>query len=655
VLQKIKKNKKFQMKKGLVLGAIMMTATAVSAQTLITYGNNTISKQEFLRAYNKNKPSNDNREKSLRDYVDLYTNFKLKVKAASELRIDTLQQIKYDVENFRNQIMENYLSDDAGMKKLEDQAFERSQKDIHVQHFFYPVVANAIPVDTLKAFNAINETYKNLRAGKNNYAKIVAPLPPARQNDIGFITVFSLPYEYENIIYNTRVQEVSKPYHSKNGWHIFKVLDERAATGKWKVAQVLFSFPPESDAIAKAAIKSKADSVYALIQKGMPFGEAAKTYSNDKLTYLTDGEMPEFGAGKYSSDFENHIFDLKKDGDISKPFETSFGYHIVKRLGFIPTPKSMADEAYRLELKQKILQDSRINTERDKFAKEIVEKTGFKKAASVSEYDLFRYADTLMKNPTEVQTENLPISKKTIATFTHGSVKGSDWLKFVREYKANYEQYKGETNKQLWDKFITVTAVDYYKTNLESYNRDFKNQMEEFREGNMLFEIMERNVWNKAISDTAGLIKYYNSNKEKYKWAASADVIVFNCSSKKVAEDAIENLKNGKDWKTIATESNAAIQADSGRYELAQIVGNPSASVPQGHFFSTISTNADNTAVFVKYLKVYPAGEQRNFADAKGLVINDYQTVLEQNWLRQLKIKYPVKVNEVVFKQLITQ
>lgn len=643
------------MKKLLVLCVIIMNALAISAQTLISYGNNNISKAEFLRAYYKNKPSVDNKEKALRDYVTLFTNFKLKVEAARELRIDTLQQIKYDVENFRNQIIENYLSDAAGMNHLEEEAFSRSQKDIHVMHFFAPITTNETPADTMKAFMAIGEVYKKLRAGVNNYSEIAAQAAPVKQNDIGFITVFSVPYEYENIIYKTRVGEVSQPFRAKNGWHIFKVIETRPASGRWKVAQILFSFPPDADAATKAEVKRTADSVYTLLQKGMPFGEAARTFSNDKLTYLTDGEMPEFGSGKYTADFENEIFKLKNNGEFSQPFETSFGYHIVKRLGFSPIPTDAKDEAFRLDLKQKILQDSRINAERDKFATQVVSKTGFKRNLAVSEKDLFRFADSLMKNPSEAQTKNLPISNKTIATFSHAVVKGSDWLKFVRDYKANYEQYKGESNQVLWQKFITISAMDYYKKNLESFNEEFKFQMEEFKEGNMLFEIMERNVWNKAISDSAGLLKYYNANKEKYRWAESADILVFNCSNRKVAEDALTQLKNGKAWKEIASESNAAVQADSGRYELSQISGNNTIGTPKNNTYSPVTVNADSTAVFIKYLNTYPANEQRNFNDAKGLVINDYQNVLEQEWIEKLRTKYPVKVNETVFKKILSE
>jgi peptidyl-prolyl cis-trans isomerase SurA len=643
-----------QMKKLFLLFLLALSTGLISAQTLITYGNNTISKQEFLRAYNKNKPTVTDKEKALREYVALYTNFKLKVKAAEELRLDTLQQIKYDIENFRNQILENYLSNEKGIKALQEQAFNRSQKDIHVLHFFVPITATEKLEDSLKAFNAINDVYKALRKGNTDYTSIVTNASPTKWADIGFITVFTVPYEYENIIYNTRVGEVAKPYRANNGWHIFKVVEERPSVGKWKIAQILFSFPPDANAEAKEAIKQKADSVYHLLQHGLSFGDAAKAYSNDKLTYLTNGEMPEFGTGKYAYSFEEEIFKLKKVDEISAPFESAFGYHIVKLLGFTPTPKTMSDEAYQLELKQKIMQDTRMDAEKEKFAKEIVGITNFKPAKNISENDLFRYADTLMKNPTIERTEGLPISNKVIATFTNGTVKGSDWLKFVRDYKANYENFKGESNKQLWDKFSTVSSVDYYKKNLESYSKDFKYQMEEFKEGNMLFEIMERNVWNKAIADTAGLLKYYEANKSKYKWTTSADVLIFNCNNSTTAAAALAKLKSGIYWKMIASESNAELQADSGRYELSQITGNNNTTTPPVNSYSKISTNSDSSSVFVKYIHIYPNGEQRNFDDAKGLVINDYQNVLEQEWLKQLRIKYPVKVNEAVLKKLLT-
>ena len=406
------------MKKLYLALAVSAGCYVTQAQTLITYGNSSVSKDEFWRAYNKNKQAVPDKEKSLREYLDLYSNFKLKVKAAQDLRLDTLQQLKYDVENFRNQIMENYLSDERGFSRLQQEAFDRSQRDIHLLHFSIP----ANTADSLVAEKAIRELYSQLQSGKTSEDAAIAAVSgkyaQVKKSDLGYITAFTLPYEYENLAYNLKPGDYSAPYRSKASWHIFKLVEQKPATGKWKVAQILFSFPPDASPETRDMIRRKADSVYNLLHNGMAFGKAAKEFSDDKITFLADGELPEFTSGKYSYPFESEVFKLKKDGEISRPFTTDFGYHIVKRIGQVPVVSDKKDEAYQFELKQKILADARINIEKEKFAREIVNMTGFRLNGNVKEADLMRYADTLMKEFSEAQTKNLPISKKVIAQFS---------------------------------------------------------------------------------------------------------------------------------------------------------------------------------------------------------------------------------------------
>ncbi len=299
------------------------------------------------------------------------------------------------------------------------------------------------------------------------------------------------------------------------------------------------------------------------------------------------------------------------------------------------------------------MQDSRINNAKEQFAKDIIILTGNKKTSSVKDADLFRYADSVAKDPSVDKTTLFPISSKPVLTFKAGSQKGSDWLKFVRDYKLNPEQYKGESNTELWNKFVTYSSLDYYRKHLEEYNEDFRFQMKEFKEGNMLFEIMERNVWSKAAGDSVGLLSYYNVNKSKYKWAASADVVIFNCSNEKAAADAIAQLQKGSSWKELSEQSNGSMQTDSGRYELTQIVEQSNINTVAAGTYSPVIKNVDGTATFVKFIRIYPADQQRSFEEAKGLVINDYQNVLEKQWLSSLHKKYPVKINESVVKQLI--
>ncbi|MEX1203576.1 MAG: peptidylprolyl isomerase [Ferruginibacter sp.] len=641
------------MKKYYLIVAIATANYTASAQTFITYGTNNISKQEFLKAYNKNKTPADNTEKAVREYIYLYSNFKLKVKAAAELGIDTLPQIQYDISNFREQIMENYLNDEKVIDQLLQETFSRVKTDRRVLHFSIPVAVDASVADTQQAWAVAKELHIQLKKGNTDYNEIIAKAGPSiiKQRDLGFITAFTLPYQYENIVYGLNKNEVSAPYRSKTAWHLFKLLEVRPSAGRWRIAQVLIAISPDADEARKAAAQSRANEAMGKINSVVPFAEVAKTYSDDKLTYLNGGEMPEFGTGTFTNEFESQVFNLKKDGDISQPFLTSFGYHIVKRMGFTPTPE-IADEAYLFDLKQKLMRDERVNTEKEKFTRDLIEKVDVKELKEVKPADLSRYADSAITNTALKQTLVYPISNKNVLKVKNELVKGSDWLAFVQQYKTNLSEYKGETNSQLWNKFVEITALNYYKKNLESYNQDFDFQMQEFKEGNMLFEIMERNVWGKAISDSAGLKEYYQYNASKFRWAESADVLIFNCNAPKVAEEAIIALKKGKNWRALAADQSAVMQADSGRYEIAQIIGANFASTPKKGNFSAITSNIDGTSTFVMYVNVYPPNQQRSFDEARGLVINEYQQVLEKNWIEELRKKYPVKVKEAMIKEM---
>lgn len=626
------------------------------SQPVFTYGGTPVSKEEFLKAYNKNKTPVADKEKALREYLELYTRFKLKVKAAQALRFDTLPQLKNDLENFRTQVEDSYMNDEKGLNSLVDEAFERSQKDLHVLHFYVGIDSKMKPEDTLKAWRAMREVKTKIDNGKMDYDQLVSEISfeiiPIKGTDLGFITAFSIPYQYENIVYNLKLGETSKPYRSKNGIHVFRLIEERKSMGKWKVAQILVAFPPGSSLDPKK-YELKADSLYKLLQAGADFAELAKNNSDDKLTYLTGGEMPEFGTGKFELPYEKKVLSLTKDGDYTKPFMTQYGYHIVKRLSQTATPADKNDAAYMFDIKQKTEQSDRITASKEKFTKEVVKMIGFKRNIAVRDADIFKAADSVSANPTAEEIKKSPVANKVLFSFAKANIKGSDWLNFIKDYKSSPELYKGEPNAELFEKYIDITALEYYKKHLEEYNADFRYQMQEFKEGNMLFEIMERNVWGAAANDDAGLRKTYEQNKSKYLWAPSGDILLFNCKDEKTAKAAMQSLANGKNWQAIVEESGTTIQADSGRYELSQVALPDGASAVAGYVSSVVINNTDGSASFYKILNLYPGNQQRSFEEAKGLVINDYQTVVEEKWVAELKKKYPVKNNEVVFKTLL--
>jgi len=643
------------MKKSFLLLTLWVTASQVFAQTIFTYGGTPVSKIEFLRAYNKNKIPVTDQQKSYNEYLTLYARFKLKVKAAQELRMDTLQQLKNDMQNFSSQIEESYLKDDNRTTTLLDEVIARSQKDIHLIHFYVPLNNKTSVADSLKAVNAINEVLAALKNNTTNYGAIANEISKKytgiTADDIGFVTVFSLPYNIENLVYGIKPGAVTKVYQSKSGLHVFKNIEERKTVGKWSVGQILLAIPPNVSETQLKEIEKKADSIYTLLKDGASFSAMAKQFSEDKLTGNGGGIMPDFGTGKYQLGFETKVFELQKDGEISKPFYTIYGYHIVKRLQKHQTPNDKTDETYVTGLKQKIEKDSRADAAKEDFLKNISTKVGFKQNVTINDAELFKYADSITANKI---IGNYPVKNKIIFSFSKGAIKGNDWLNFIKDYKLNVDVYKGENNKQLLNKFTSISILEYYRKHLAEYNEEFRYQMQEFKEGNMLFEIMEKKVWGKASVDSIALQNYYQTHIQKYKWDSSATVLLFSCSDLKVANEAVEALNSGIDWKQIAIKSGDKIQSDSGRYDLSQLqLPLPLNTVIKNGFVSSPVVNtSDNTANFIKVLKLYPNNEQRTFNDARGLVINDYQNYLEDNWIIELKKKYPIKINEAVLHSL---
>ncbi len=631
-------------------------AQAVPAQTLFTYGPYAVDKSEFLRAYNKNKTPVTDPAKAYREYLDLYANFKLKVKAAQGFKLDTLEQLKYDLQNFRSQVEEGYLTDEATINRMLDEAFERSQRDIHLLHFYVPISNKTNPTDTLLARKAMEDVRAKLLKGERDYNKLVddvtEEITPIKGKDLGFITAFTVPYDIETLAYTLPRGGVSAVYRTKSALHVFKNEEDRSSAGRWKVAQILLAIPPDVTHPQMQRLEKLADSLYNELKNGADFAKLAKQFSDDRITYLNGGEMAEFGTGKFELPFEQAVFALEKDGDITRPIYTGYGFHIVKRLRRTPTPSDKNDDTFRSVLRQQLQQDARMNIAREEFLKMATAKSGFKRNPLLKDEQLFRYADSVVARK---QVDAWPISKQTLFSFPKSTVKGSDWLQFVRDYKLNSDVYKGEDNKALLEKYRQTVTMEYYRQHLEEYNDNFRYQLQEFREGNMLFEIMERKVWSKAANDQEGLRKHYQSHASQYTWPSSAAVILFSCSNEAAANEAVNALRAGKPWRSIMEESDGRIQADSGRYETAQLQIPEGTAVQPGLITPALVNTTDNTASFIQVLQLFPAGGQRSFEEARGLVINEYQQQLEAEWIAALRKQFPVKVNEAVFRGIVNR
>jgi peptidyl-prolyl cis-trans isomerase SurA len=621
------------------------------SQTLFTYGKYKTDANEFLRAFNKNNQQPAaNRASAIREYLDLYINSRLKIREAYDKGYDTLPQIKAEVDNLRSQIVENYMSDPKANERLAKEAFQRSLKDIHVAHIFIAEDPNS---DTAAARRKLSEVEKRLAKGEDFQAVALqfSNDPSVRENkgDINYITVFTLPYEFENIIYNTPVGKYSKPYHSKAGFHIFKNLGERKALGKAKIQQILIAIPPNADELTKRGEARLADSLYQRLAAGDNIATLASGFSNDVVSGAAGGNVPEIAVGQFEPAFEKLIWSMK-DGALNKPYLSASGYHIIKKIGVTPVISDPNNKTNLENLKQRVLLDDRWKTARE-FIYETVRRSGYQKYP-YSDAALWALSDSLLDlKPAgagrSMNTES-PLFRIKDSVF-----KVADWVNYSQMNRYRSDRNGLKPYPGLMDEFLKNTMYQYYHDHLEDYNEEFRNQMNEFRDGNLFFEIMQQEVWNKAQADSLALVTLYEKNKANYNWKPSSEAVIFFCSDENIAKTLADQIKkNPGGWKKLAEAMNEKVLADSGRYEWSQLPGVGKNGPKSGDITPVTVNTADNTASFSYIMKVYPQAAPRSFNDAKGLVMNDYQTILEEEWIKELRKKYPVTVDQKVLTQV---
>jgi peptidyl-prolyl cis-trans isomerase SurA len=414
----------------------------------------------------------------------------------------------------------------------------------------------------------------------------------------------------------------------------------------------LIAFPPGADASVKVSSKKLADSIYNRLLKGDDFGKLASQFSNDVVSAAANGQMMEFGVGEYEPVFENAVYTLQKSS-ISKPFLTSHGYHIVKlvqKTGAINKNDAKAMDV----LRNKVEQSDRMASTKTILANRILKDGGYKKS-SFNNLELWAFSDSILN----YQKPNIPVQLSGSSDlFQIGDKKFlvSDWIGYAQTFRYKPDGSGIKPYPQLWDEFVEGMALNYYQSNLENYNEEFKGQINEFRDGNLFFEIMQREIWGTAQSDSAALVNYFEKNRSKYNWKPSVDAVIFYASELTTARTFNNELKKSPtSWHDLVSKYEEKVAADSSRFELAQIP-NPAKQILQpGTITSPLLNKADNTASFAYIIRSYNNTAPRSFADARGMVINDYQMELEKNWVEQLKKKYPVVINEKVLNQLIRE
>ena len=631
---------------------LFFSCTALYSQALFTYGTKSVSKDEFLKAFNKNPDTADNRSEKMKQYLDMYVNFKLKIQAAKDEKLNMGEIYKSESENFRNQLTDNFINEQADINALIQQAFNRSQKDIKLAHVFIEVKPGT---DTTQAFNQITQAYNSLQNGQQ-FGEVAAVFSSDEgvkkvQGNIGYITLFTLPYEIENLVYGLQPGSYSKIYRSNIGYHIFKNVSERPAAGSRKIQQLLFAIPESFTTEESEAATKLCDSVYRQLQNGASFEDMIQLYGAPNAK---DGDafITEVKTGQYSSDFEEQVFALPNQGNISKPFINAYGCNIIKLVETVPVVKDENDIINRAHLQDLVQQDNRLSSSKDALLLKWVQQTKYA-AATYDAKNLWAYTDSSLKKSKAIPVYKNITPQTQLFSFAKQKITVNNWLQFVAEAKQTGASYAQKNYETIMQEFTNQSCDKYYRSHIEDYYLPIAAQVAEFNEANLLFAVMDKHVWGKAAQDSVGLKKYYQAHQQQYTWQPGVSALIVSSPSKEITDSIGLQLKNnGAAWRNIITKYGNAVLADSSRFENGQLPIKQEVPMQKGFTSIPEQNESGDAYTLVHVFDVYQQAGQRSCDDSRGMVINDYQQVLEQKWIDELKKKYPVKINEAVVKAL---
>ena len=617
----------------------------------MTINDEKISINEFENIFYKNNEDIEITKEYLDEYIDLFINFKLKVKESKELGYDTLSSFIKELDGYKKQLSKPYLRDNNFNENLFNEALERIQFDINASHILIKIENN----DAKSALNEALSIRNQIISKEISFSDAAVKYSDDEyvldsKGNLGYFTAFMMLYDFESVAYNSSIGEVSVPVKTQYGYHLILVNDKRKAVGERKVAHIMFKTGKGANTKKINESYKKASETYDLLTKGDKFVEVAERFSEDRSTAVKGGVLPSFGVGKMVREFEEATFSLKLPGDFSKPFQTPYGWHIVMLLE--DNPVKLDDDLF-LSVKQKIEKDSRSKLSNEFMITKLKDLYNIK--IYKENFNFLRKIAVKEVSKSAWDNELLIDGDKKIFKIESKSYS----LKELSDFIIN-NQKKNNDFDQLYIEFLNLSLLSYEESQLENKYPEFKNLLKEYKEGILLFDITNNNVWKKAVEDSAGLSNYFNENLSDYKWNERLDVSIFTCLNYNVSykvRNQLYKLKRGliKDidvLNKINSSSPLNVQLVSGQFSK-----NENNIVDQIVWKKGISKSVKNDDGSYTVVFVYDIlnARAKNLNETKGKVISDYQKFLDLTWIKILRSKYKVELNKNLLYSLISK
>ncbi len=675
----------------LFIGCLTFVSQLVAQENAVVMkiGNEKITLSEFKNTYLKNNDLSKTTEKDLREYINLYVNFRLRYAEALALRLDTIEELQKELKGYRMQAAKSYLTDKEVNDKLLNEVMERMQWDVRAGHIMKKVSLDAKPEDTLTAYNEIMKIRERLLKGesfgdlaaqesddysaRDRKSKEGVVQQKGNRGDLGYFTVFDMIYSFESAAYNLKVGEISMPVRTEFGYHIIYLQDKKPALGKCAASQILISYPANATAEDSAKTREKVQAAYKAVKEGMDFVAAVEMYCTDKGIVSRKGELPLFSVSRFDGNFIKHLYGLKIN-EISEPFETSYGFHIVKLTDKVPVVINADAKAIA---KNRIMKDTRSDKSKEAFVEKLKKEYTFKENKGKDKFpalsDFYTLDSSIFKGLWDA--DSVAKWQKPLFTIANKTYMQKDFAEFL---EANqFENIKNVALEELinfsYKQFVQNTMIDYEDGQLEKKYPEFANLMKEYKEGVLLYELSERRVWEKAENDTAGLRAFYQKIKGNYLYDYRINAIIYtmkdeatfkkfsklvqkgtspkeameivNKKSKDVTIDTVMLAKGQNmafdsvfNWKNWETTFNQKIDTDI------------SLDYKQKEVFTTNASPAK-----LKFIEVYKisAPSPKPLEEVKGTIVSLYQNYLEEEWIKELRSGNEVWVDENAIMSLI--
>ena len=621
--------------------------------TIITIDGKKITKSEFLQIYLKNNNNPKYDKASLDEYMELFKKFKLKVAEAELLGYDTIPKLVKELDGYKTQLAMPYLIDSAQNKYLIKEAYYRTSNEVRASHILIKVSQNALPKDTLNAYNRLMAMKKKIENGED-FAMVAMskndgsedPSVASNGGDLGFFNAFQMVYPFEQAAYTTEVGKVSNPFRTRFGYHILKVTDKRPARGSIESAHIMVSTGRNADEKAITLAKNKINEIYTELENGADFEALVTKYSDDPSSNKKKGVLPTFGTGSTTRmvpEFEDAAFQLKNDGDFSKPVKTDYGFHIIKRLAWTPVPSF---EDMQKGLESKVAKDIRSKSTQNSFIAKLKKnykyknksKNGLKWFKKNLDSTFYRGAfnpESLTKNKKMFKMDKQKFRQKEYAQF------------IAKNYRSYVNKPIPTALNSLYAEWEKETILGYEESKLPNKYPAYKALITEYHDGILLYEIMSDKVWNKAMKDTTGLEAFYNKNKSNYNWSKRIEGEIFEAYTKADADKAYALLQNDTLSATnvvniINGDSKLKIRKRDGKFEIAKTSYLKNTQLTEG---LNKPYQVDDKYFVVKVNKILSPA-QKELSECKGAATSDYQNYLEKEWLKELNAKHKIVVNE---------